>query len=88
MSKKKILKGIIAAVAAISIINVGSKKDVKAEAVLLTDAVKTNIAAEDNSIGVRAAKKVWVYKEENGKRYMRLYDATNQVWLTDWILCA
>ncbi len=82
MSKKKILQGMIAGMAAVSIINVGSVKDVKA------DTVPTDVVAENNSISVRSPKKVWVYKEENGKRYMRLYDATNQVWLTDWILCA
>ncbi len=82
MSKKKILQGMIAGMAAVSIINVGSVKDVKA------DTVPADVVAENNSISVRSPKKVWVYKEENGKRYMRLYDATNQVWLTDWILCA
>ncbi len=35
----------------------------------------------------RSSKLTWVYKEENGKRYRRLYDATNKEWLTDWILC-
>ena len=35
----------------------------------------------------RAAQLVWYYKQENGKKYRRLYDATNQKWLTDWILC-
>lgn len=88
MSKKKILQGIIAGMAAISIINIGCRKDVKAETVLLEDTVKMNVVEEDTSAIARKPKKVWIYKEENGKRYMRLYDATNQVWLTDWILCA
>lgn len=88
MSKKKILQGILAGIAAISIINIGCGKDVKAETVLLKNTVNTNFVLEDNSASARSPKKVWIYKEENGKRYMRLYDATNQVWLTDWILCA
>ncbi|MCI8717590.1 MAG: hypothetical protein K1W19_12075 [Lachnospiraceae bacterium] len=85
MSRKKILQGIIAGMAAVSIINAGCIKDVKAET---AEVVNTKVVTEDNSVSVRSSKKVWVYKEENGKRYMRLYDATNQVWLTDWIVCA
>ncbi len=85
MSRKKILQGIIAGIATVSIINAGCIKDVKAET---AEVVNTKVVTEDNSVSVRSSKKVWVYKEENGKRYMRLYDATNQVWLTDWIVCA
>lgn len=85
MSRKKILQGIIAGMVAVSIINAGCIKDVKAET---AEVVNTKVVTEDNSVSVRSSKKVWVYKEENGKRYMRLYDATNQVWLTDWIVCA
>lgn len=85
MSRKKILQGIIAGMAAVSIINAGCIKDVKAET---AEVVNTKVVTEDNSVSVRSSKKVWVYKEENGKRHMRLYDATNQVWLTDWIVCA
>ncbi len=85
MSRKKILQGIIAGMAAVSIINAGCIKDVKTET---AEVVNTKVVTEDNSVSVRSSKKVWVYKEENGKRYMRLYDATNQVWLTDWIVCA
>lgn len=29
----------------------------------------------------------WRYKVINGKLYKRLYDATNEKWLTDWIPC-
>lgn len=85
MSRKKILQGIIAGMAAVSIINIGCIKDVKAETAAV---VNTKVVTEDNSVSVRSSKKIWVYKEENGKRYMRLYDATNRVWLTDWIVCA
>lgn len=27
----------------------------------------------------------WVFKEENGKLYKRLYNATKGVWVGDWI---
>ena len=29
----------------------------------------------------------WRYKVINGKLYKRLYDTTNEKWLTDWIPC-
>lgn len=35
---------------------------------------------------VRENDKVWVYKRENGKLYMRLKDLITDEWLTDWIL--
>lgn len=35
---------------------------------------------------VRAADTVWKIKMINGKVYKRLWDETNQKWLTDWIL--
>lgn len=27
----------------------------------------------------------WIYKVENGKRYKRLYNATTNKWIGDWI---
>ena len=68
MSRKKILQGIIAGMAAVSIINAGCIKDVKAET---AEVVNTKVVTEDNSVSVRSSKKVWVYKEENGKRSLR-----------------
>lgn len=35
---------------------------------------------------IRVNDKVWVYKRENGKLYMRLKDLETNEWLTDWIL--
>lgn len=43
--------------------------------------------AEETNGSAREAQIVWVVKKENGKKYRRLYDATNEKWLTDWILC-
>lgn len=45
------------------------------------------IISEEEERNERIAQMVWYYKEVNGKRYRRLYDATNQEWVTDWILC-
>lgn len=35
---------------------------------------------------IRVNDKVWVYKRENGKLYMRLKDLSTNKWLTEWIL--
>ena len=35
---------------------------------------------------IRVNDKVWVYKRENGKLYMRLKDLETNEWLTEWIL--
>lgn len=45
------------------------------------------IISEEEERNERIAQMVWYYKEVNGKRYRRLYDATNQEWVTNWILC-
>ena len=45
MSRKKILQGIIAGMAAVSIINAGCIKDVKAETAAV---VNTKVVTEDN----------------------------------------
>ena len=46
--------------------------------------VQPAVESEDDT---RSARLVWYYKEENGKKYRRLYNATSGEWLTDWILC-
>ena len=46
--------------------------------------IETNV---NNEVGSKSTQYVWYYKEENGKSYRRLFDATNEVWVTDWILC-
>lgn len=53
-----------------------------------TDAAKLEVTAtSESSDKERLNKYVWYYKEENGKKYRRLYDETDGVWITDWILC-
>lgn len=46
-----------------------------------------SIAYNEGDVNVCADTKVWIYKEVNGKKYMRLYDTQKEKWLTDWILC-
>ncbi len=50
MSRKKILQGIIAGIATVSIINAGCIKDVKAET---AEVVNTKVVTEDNSVSAR-----------------------------------
>lgn len=46
-------------------------------------------AATEAEAAVIARKPVteWRYKVINGYLYKRLYDKTNEIWLTDWIKC-
>ena len=43
------------------------------------------IAIKATEVEVRADKIVWKYKLINGKLYKRLYNATNDTWIGDWI---
>lgn len=45
------------------------------------------MSIEAGTADTRATQYQWYYKEVNGKTYRRLYDSTNQKWVTDWILC-
>lgn len=49
----------------------------------------TDAGANEAASAVIARKPItkWYYKTINGKLYKRLYDATNEKWLTDWIPC-
>ena len=52
-------------------------------------ATATEATADEAASAVTARKPItrWYYKTINGKLYRRLYDATNEKWLTDWIPC-
>ena len=45
--------------------------------------------ADEAASSITARKPItkWYYKTINGKLYRRLYDTTNEKWLTDWIPC-
>ena len=49
----------------------------------------TTDSSIETSSAVIARKPVteWRYKVINGELYKRLYDKTNEIWLTDWIKC-
>ena len=52
-------------------------------------ATTTEMGAAEATSAVIARKPYtkWYYKTINGKLYKRLYDATHEKWLTDWIPC-
>lgn len=39
----------------------------------------------NNTIAPQSNALRWIYKDENGKRYKRLYNATTQKWIGGWI---
>ena len=82
MIKKKFMKK-AAMVSMAAALSLGCYVECVAAAVV-QPAVVSEVKSEDET---RSARLVWYYKEENGKKYRRLYDATNGEWLTDWILC-
>lgn len=45
------------------------------------------VDSDGETIEPRAPFIGWVYKEENGKKYRRLYNFTDEVWIGDWIPC-
>ena len=45
------------------------------------------IETSSSDVVVFKADTEWRYKVINGHVYKRLYDKTNQIWLTDWIPC-
>lgn len=52
-------------------------------------AAATEVEAIEAGSAVIARKPItkWYYKTINGQLYKRLYDTTNEKWLTDWIKC-
>lgn len=85
MSKNKMMQGMVGC--RLRTIEEGEKKTtVKEEEIDYIHHEQIIIADEESKDG-RIAQKVWHKKEVDGKKYRRLYDTTNQEWLTDWILC-
>lgn len=88
MSKKRNVRGIVISMVGAVVLGAFCVPDVYADEVSIE---QDNVVISRSSVRERnetkSAKLVWFYKEENGKKYRRLYDATNEVWLTNWILC-
>ncbi len=43
--------------------------------------------SEETPAVTRGGRYEWHYKDVDGQRYKRLWDITNQIWVTDWIPC-
>lgn len=84
MKRKEVTKGMVALCAAVMVAGTLCVPQAKAAEVPAGNAV---MSIEDGTADIRATQYQWYYKEVNGKTYRRLYDATNQKWVTDWILC-
>lgn len=51
-------------------------------------AVVAEAAVKDEGVAEpQADRLIWYVKVMDGKRYRRLYNASNQYWVTDWIPC-
>lgn len=83
MNKKKMFKGLVVIVLLLIVF--------RAEGMLayagINDSVQPAISNLSEEAKPNSATLVWVFKEENGIKYRRLYDTTNGEWLTDWIPC-
>lgn len=86
MSKKSMMKKTMVGAAAILLLSGGLAKEAKAAAIEQENS-ESMVCSTKEGVVVYSVKKVWVYKTENGKKYMRLYDTQKEIWLTDWILC-
>lgn len=84
MNNKRVIQRIAVGMMAATMF-VGGNMGAVYAGVVEPEAVVTESTDAQN--GSRKAQTVWMYKEVDGKRYVRLYDATNEKWLTDWILC-
>lgn len=88
MSKKKLLRGFVFGAVAVVYLTTAPDKMLYADTILGSEDVNVEKVSGTVEKGEnRSAQLVWMTKEVNGKTYRRLYDATNEVWLTDWILC-
>lgn len=85
MDKKKKMQGMVGCRLR-AMDGVGNTTTVKEEKTAYTNQDQIITAKEESRDG-KIAQTLWHYKEVDGKKYRRLYDATNQEWLTDWILC-
>lgn len=92
MSKKKNMKKVAAGLAALVLLLSGvpwghevNAQEIDAQEMQTEQ--NTVLAASDEGIQPRSPVLFWVYKNVNGYDLMRLYDATNEKWLTPWLLC-
>lgn len=88
MSKRRKIKSFVMGMMGAAALSAFCVSNVNADEVSLEcDETIVSCYSVGEQNDTKAVKLVWYYKEINGKKYRRLYDATNKVWLTDWILC-
>lgn len=88
ISKREMKRKFAVSVAVVAVLSMSCVGNVSADVLYMENGETTlsSYTAGEQS-DTMSVKLVWYYKIENGKTYKRLYDASNQVWLTDWILC-
>lgn len=88
MMKRGIWKGLV--VGCLATMLFAGSAAVPAEAaegyVIPDEVIAEQVVPGDAEVNANITR--WYYKTVNGKRYRRLYDETDQEWLTDWILCS
>lgn len=86
MSKNKVLQKVAGSILLASVVMGGYMGKAYAEAPVSPDGGDVvSSYSEEPGINSRKAQTVWVYKEIEGLKFMRLYDATNEKYLTPWI---
>ena len=87
MIKQRIVQGLAAGMMAATLLCGASVQDVEASAVGRAAEEQAARSVGEETISPQSDRLVWVMKEEDGKLYRRLYNASTGKWMTDWILC-
>lgn len=83
MIKKNILKSIAGFAVIVTVCSSGM---FSVKAAVLEPAQSVVSIIENGDAEIQANQLIWYTKTENGHTYKRLYNATTQQWVTDWIL--
>ncbi|MCM1538852.1 MAG: hypothetical protein NC254_10700 [bacterium] len=60
---------------------------IPAGTVLASEPLPATVTQYGDIVAPQSDNLRWAYKVENGKRYKRLYNASKNIWIGDWILC-
>lgn len=85
MSKKRVLQKIAGSMLLASIVVGGYMGTAYAEAPDVSNGESAVFSYETPGNNSREAQLVWISKEVNGLKFIRLYDATNEKWVGPWI---
>ncbi len=88
MIRKKFVHGIVLGILILTMTCVENVQTVEASMEMPLESTSNLLYCNPNGqFNTLASDLVWVIKNENGKRYRRLYDTSSGKWLTDWIPC-